>query len=306
MKKQSENHKCPACFSLEFTPLEYDVPDYEYSVPYIPTLLSCEHCGLIRHKSLPSYKELKSFYPDDYLVYNRSFKDASNALYTKLKNKLYNMKAKKVSQQIGRTGNVLDVGCANGAFLLSMKQFGNYGLYGLDIKNTGVDFKDHSINFNEGYLEELEYPNNFFDAIVLDNVLEHVPEPSVFMKKVLTILKPKGYIFGTTPNFGSLDRIVFQKYWGGFHMPRHIYVFNANNLNMFMTNLGITRTQFPLTANAADWAVSVQNFMRRKQEKQGKYKRAPYFPIVALMLAPVAFITSIYNLNGVMDFICQK
>lgn len=304
MKKQSENNNCPACSSSEFVPLEYDVPDYEYQVTYTPKLLRCKHCGLIRHKSLPTYDKLGSLYPDDYLVYNISFKAASNALYSKLKSKLYSMKAKKAAKYIGQSGNILDVGCANGAFLLSMKQFGDYGLYGLDIKNTGMNFKDHSIDFKEGYLEDIDYPHNFFDAVNLDNVLEHVPDPVVFMEKVTTILKPGGYIFGTTPNFRSLDRFVFQKYWGGFHMPRHIYVFNANNLEMFMSNMGISKTNFPITANAADWAVSVQNFMRRDQKKQGKYKRAPYFAIVAMLLAPVAFLTSIFKLNGVMDFIC--
>jgi ubiquinone/menaquinone biosynthesis C-methylase UbiE len=185
-----------------------------------------------------------------------------------------------------------------------MKQYGNYGLYGLDIKNTGVDFKENSINFEEGNLEELEYPANFFDAIIMDNVLEHVPDPIVFMKKVLSILKPGGYIFGTTPNFSSVDRFVFQRYWGGFHMPRHIYVFSAKNLKLFMKNMGIPHIKFPLNANAADWAVSVQNFIRKEIKKQGKYKRASYFPIVAILLAPVSFFTSIFNLNGVMDFIC--
>jgi len=304
MNKHSGSPKCPACSSADFKPLGYDIPDYEYRVPYTPKLLCCGNCGLIRHESIPNYETLGSFYPDDYLVYNKSFKEASNALYSKLKTNLYSMKAKKVAKHIGSSGNILDVGCANGAFLLSMKQYGNYGLYGLDIKNTGMNFDEHSIDFKEGHLEEIEYPDNFFDAIILDNVLEHVPDPVVFMDKIVSILKPGGYVFGTTPNFNSVDRFVFQQYWGGFHMPRHIYLFNADNLRMFMKNMGISEIKFPITANAADWAVSVQNFMRRKRKKQDRYRRAPYFPIVAMALAPVAFISSVFNMNGVMDFIC--
>jgi SAM-dependent methyltransferase len=304
MNKRPGSDKCPACNHADFKYLGYDVPDYEYRVPYTPTLLYCGNCGLIRHESIPDYDSLGAFYPDDYLVYNKSFKEASNALYSRLKTYLYSMKAKKVAKFIGKTGNILDVGCANGAFLLSMKQFGNYRLYGLDIKNTGMDFSKHSIDFKEGHLEEMEYPDNFFDAIILDNVLEHVPDPVVFMDKIVSILKSGGYVFGTTPNFSSVDRFVFRQYWGGYHMPRHIYLFNANNLRMFMKNAGISRIKFPITANAADWAVSVQNFMRRKRKKQDRYRRAPYFPIVAMVLAPVAFISSIFNMNGVMDFMC--
>jgi SAM-dependent methyltransferase len=305
MTNQSGDNSCPACRSRDFRKFDYVVKDYEYAVPYTPDLMRCGRCGLIRHKSLPGYDSLGAYYPDDYLVYNLSFRAASNALYSKLKYKLYNMKAKKVAKCIGKTGNILDVGCANGAFLLSMKQFGNYGLYGLDIKNTGMDFKENAIDFREGHLEDLDYPYNFFDAIIMDNVLEHVPDPVVFMEKAVAILKPGGYIFGTTPNFRSLDRIVFRQYWGGFHMPRHLYIFDAGNLIMFMKNMGILHIKFPVTANAADWAVSVQNFFRRNQRKQGKYTRAPYFPLVAILFAPVAFLSSVFNVNGVMDFICE-
>lgn len=304
MNNQVSRNICPACDSRDFRYFDYDVPDYEYRIPYTPALLYCNRCGLIRHKSLPGYDKLGEFYPGDYLVYNRSFKAASNALYSKLKTMLYDMRAKKVAKLIGPTGNVLDVGCANGAFLLSMKRLGNYSLYGLDIKNTGMNYEEHSIDFKEGHLEDLAYPEKFFDAVILDNVLEHVPDPSVFMRKVMAILKPGGYVFGTTPNYNSIDRFVFRKYWGGFHMPRHIYLFNPNNLEMFMKKMEASEVKFPVTANAADWAVSFQNFMRRKQKKRGRYKRAPYFSLVAIALAPIAFVSSLFKMNGVMDFVC--
>jgi 2-polyprenyl-3-methyl-5-hydroxy-6-metoxy-1,4-benzoquinol methylase len=306
MNKPSDNFLCPACRSGQFNKLDYNVPDYEYRVSYIPVLVRCTNCGLVRHEDIPQYERLGDFYPDDYLVYNKSFKAASNALYSKLKNKLYSMRAKKVAKLVGPSGNILDVGCANGAFLLSMKQCGDYGLYGLDIKDTGINFEKQGINFKEGFLEQLEYHEDFFDAVILDNVLEHVPDPNVFMKKVISILKPGGYIYGTTPNHNSLDRFVFQRYWGGFHMPRHIYLFNAKNLEMFMKNTGISEVSFPVSANAADWAVSVQNIMRRNEEKRGQYKRAPYFSIVAIAFAPLAFISSLFRRNGVMDFVCIK
>ena len=148
MDKRSDNIPCPACNSGRFNKLGYDVPDYEYRISYTPVLLRCSNCGLIRHEQIPGYDKLGELYPDDYLVYNTSFKAASNALYSKLKTKLYSMRAKNVAKHIGTSGNILDVGCANGAFLTSMKQFGNYDLYGLDIKNTGINFKDLSINFN--------------------------------------------------------------------------------------------------------------------------------------------------------------
>ncbi len=297
---------CPACGSKGFYQRYWDFVDYEYRVPFFPTLLQCRNCGLIRHEKIPRYDELKAFYPDDYLVYNESFRSGSNFLFSQLKKKLYEMRAKRVAKYIGPQGNMLDVGCANGAFLLSMKQFGNYSLHGLDIKNTGIDFKKHAIHFKEGPLEEIDYPGDFFDAVILDNLLEHVPDPVAFMNKARSILKPNGYIFGTTPNFNSIDRWIFGKYWGGFHMPRHIFLFNATNIRMFLENMGFVDIKLPPVSNAGDWAVSFQNYFRRKRKSHGKYKRGLYFPVVGLSLAPIAYLSSIFALNGVMDFICRK
>ncbi len=302
----STSQHCPACQSSNFCRRYDQLLDYEYHVPISPALLQCRSCGLIRHENLPTYDDLNAFYPDDYLVYNESFRAGSNALFARLKKILYAKRAKRVAKHIGKTGNILDVGCANGAFLISVKQHGDYGLYGLDIKNTGVDFEKHSIHFKEGPLEEIDYPENFFDAVILDNLLEHVPDPVSFMKKVWSILKPGGCVFGTTPNFNSVDRFLFGKYWGGFHMPRHIFLFSASNLKIFLKKMGFSDIKLPPTTNAGDWAVSFQNFFRRNQQKQGRYKRGKYFPIIGLIFAPIAFFTSLFNLNGVMDFICRK
>lgn len=297
---------CPVCESNDFSKKYAGFPDFEYRVPVSVTLLQCCSCGLIRHEDLPTYSELGAFYPDDYLVYNESFRSGSNALFSLLKRVLYKIRAKRVRRFIGTSGNILDIGCANGAFLLSMKQIGEYGLYGLDIKRTGVDFEKQSINFKEGSFEALDYPKDFFDAVILDNLLEHVPDPVVFMEKVWVVLKPSGYVFGTTPNFDSIDRFVFGKYWGGFHMPRHLFLFSNQNLEMFLKRMDFGDIKFPITSNAGDWAVSFQNFFRRSRAKQGKYERGLYFPFVGLVFAPVAFISSFFKLNGVLDFICRK
>jgi len=216
------------------------------------------------------------------------------------------MKAKRVVKYIGKSGNILDIGCANGAFLKSVRGLGEYNLYGLDIKDTGIDFKKESITFRKVAFEDMLYPYDYFNAIVLDNLIEHVPNPSIFLKKVLKVLKPGGYVFGTTPNFNSIDRIMFGKYWGGFHMPRHIYIFNHGNLEVLLRKTGFEKVRFPVTLNAGSWAVGVQNYCRRNKPRQKKYRRSLYFPIIGIGFAPIAFIGSMFNINGVMDFIARK
>ena len=278
--------KCPCCGSAEFVLLFDEMLDYEYRVPICPSLIECCSCGLIRHDKIPDMRELNRFYPKDYLVHIESFRVGSNMLFEMLKKILYKLRANKIHKILGSQGSVLDVGCANGAFLRSLKLYGQYELHGLDIKNTGIDFKEYGIIFREGVLEELEYPKNHFDAVVLDNLLEHVPEPKIFMDRVFSILKPGGYVFGTTPNFESLDRYLFGRYWGGFHMPRHISVFNPQNLRILLDASGFADIRFPITANAGNWAVSIQNYLRRSSDGKQSSRRGLYFPIIGMLFGP--------------------
>lgn len=296
---------CPACDGRVFRLRYESLVDYEYRVPITPDLVECRSCGLLRQHPLPTNSDLPAFYPDDYMVYSASFRQAGS-LYSKIKNRVYAGQAKKVVKAIGSRGRVLDVGCANGAFLESLDGLGVFELHGLDIKNTGIDFASRGIKFQEGTLEDASYPDDHFDAVMMDNLIEHVPDLKAFIQKAWRILKPGGHLFGLTPNHGSLDRRVFGRYWGGFHMPRHIWLFNSRNLPLFLEKSGFTDIRLPATANSGDWAVSVQNFMRRNRDERGRYKRAPYFPFVGILFAPVSLVTSLLNMNGVMAFRCRK
>jgi len=302
----ADSPPCAACQGNRFEKFRDGIRDYEYGLPHVIPLVRCADCRLIRHDPLPELEILPSFYPDDYLVYNQSFKQGSTSLFVLLKRVLHETRARRVVSLIGRRGRVLDVGCANGAFLRSLKPLGDYELHGIDIKNTGVDFAALGVEFHQGCLETIDYSEDSFDAVILDNLIEHVPAPCLFMDKVRAVLKPGGYVFGTTPNHDSLDRLAFGPYWGGYHMPRHIHIFNANNLRLLLENAGFIDIVMPATPNAGDWAVSLQNVLRRKGGKSRRYRRGWYFPLVGLALSPLAYLTSFFKANGVMDFICRK
>ncbi len=89
-------------------------------------------------------------------------------------------------------------------------------------------------------------------------------------------------------------------------MPRHIYLFSSRNLPLYLEKQGFVDVRLPVTANSGDWAVSVQNFLRRNEEKKGKYRRAPYFPIVGIAFSPIAFVSSLFGYNGVMEFVAKR
>ncbi len=297
---------CPVCGSKKTSSYRSDVIDFEYHVGGNFPLIKCVSCGLVRQKFIPSYKKLGNFYPQDYLVYGKTSKGRLGVSLAFLKKQLYKNRAKKYVRLIGNAGRILDVGCANCSLLMSLKPLGDYELYGIDIKNLGIDYRSLGVRFKDKSLEEINFPSDFFDLIILDNLIEHVPAPKFFLKKVYRILKPGGWVVGTTPNIRSVDALIFGKYWGGYHLPRHFYFFTRNTLEKLLEKSGFSNINFPTNANPGDWCVGIQNFLRRNKGKMRKYKRGWYFSLTGCFLAPFSFLFSIFGWHSIMDFGAQK
>ncbi|MFC1813513.1 class I SAM-dependent methyltransferase [Thermodesulfobacteriota bacterium] len=100
-----------------------------------------------------------------------------------------------------RPGTVLDVGCATGQFLEVAREKG--------WQAVGIDVSEWVCNYlmNKGFtgihnctLEEANFPNEMFDAVHMNHVLEHIPLPGKFITEAFRILKPGGLIMIEVPN----------------------------------------------------------------------------------------------------------
>ncbi|WP_262694129.1 class I SAM-dependent methyltransferase [Kordiimonas aquimaris] len=71
---------------------------------------------------------------------------------------------------------------------------------------TGIDLDPRVVEnpfLNEGIVCDVAttpLPDNQFDFIICDNVLEHITEAGAFFKEVTRLLKPGGRFLGKTPN----------------------------------------------------------------------------------------------------------
>jgi SAM-dependent methyltransferase len=81
-----------------------------------------------------------------------------------------------------------------------------------------------------GSLEEQDFAEGSFDAVTLNHVSEHVPDPLRTIAECARILKPAGELVMFTPNGSSLGHWMFKRNWRGLEPPRHVQIFTIQSL----------------------------------------------------------------------------
>jgi ubiquinone/menaquinone biosynthesis C-methylase UbiE len=96
-----------------------------------------------------------------------------------------------------RGKRVLEVGCGPLAPIL---QFSDCERYGLDplvkrYKRLGFPLDRYQVNFICAGAEEIPIPDNFFDAVISVNAIDHVDDFNKAAAEVQRVLKPGGFVY---------------------------------------------------------------------------------------------------------------
>jgi glycosyltransferase involved in cell wall biosynthesis/2-polyprenyl-3-methyl-5-hydroxy-6-metoxy-1,4-benzoquinol methylase len=101
---------------------------------------------------------------------------------------------------------ILDNGCGSGLGLLPFVQKGikPFNIYGVDQSAKAIDQAKINIpqgNFLKGDSYNLPYQSDFFDSVLLMEVLEHFEHPLDALEEIYRVLKPEGYLYLSFPNY---------------------------------------------------------------------------------------------------------
>lgn len=300
-----KNFRCPLCGSEKCRVFLKNGEDFEYGIKGKFKLFRCASCGLISLFPIPTVEQLLVSYPDSYHSYNIPVSKITQLLaYVTLR-----QEAKKIKRLIGNKGKILDVGCADGEHFDILKKFGNWQFVGIDFNDKIV--KKGKIEGREIYtttLEEFDYPKKNFDLVIMDHLLEHVVDPVLTLRAAYSLLKSGGYLIGAAPNINSLDRILFQRFWGGFHLPRHVWHFTPTTLSKMFEKTGFNLRKLDYELHTGHWALSVQNFFQSRKLTTVKLKkgRTFYYPFLLFLFIPLNIIQKPLRCTGVMGFIAKK
>ncbi len=137
-------------------------------------------------------------------------------------------------------GRLLEVGCGSGWRLAEFRRMG-WDVVGQEVDERAAAHarESHGLTVLVGPLEKLDLRPSSFDAVILNHVIEHVPEPVRLLDRCWRLVGQGGRLVCITPNAQGLGHLMFGRRWMGFDPPRHLVLFNPRSLVLAATKGGI-------------------------------------------------------------------
>ena len=255
----------------------------------------CTSCGTLVLDPRPTDDEIASLYPPDYVSYTF---DRLNPAMRWARDTVQRGKTSVLARLAAKRGTIVDVGCGTGALLRQLQRHysSRFRLIGWDYPGPHLErLAESGIAVIAAPIEPAHVPHDV-DMFVLNQVIEHVPHPDRLIGMLSPALRPGGHLVIETPDVDGLDARWFSgRYWGGYHFPRHMVIFNRRSLRTLVERNGLEVIETAHLASPAFWVQSVRYWLIESRLR----RLAPFFvlgnvPLVAAfsafdwLTAPVA------------------
>ncbi|ANH80596.1 methyltransferase type 12 [Niabella ginsenosidivorans] len=230
---------CPVCGAAQLNTV-FSVKDYTVSGELFP-VVECAGCTLRFTQDVPAQDAIGAYYKsEDYISHTNTRKGLISKLYQAVRTRTMQQKAEMVRKFTKKkTGRLLDLGCGTGTFLHTMQQEG-WEVTGLEPDADARHMAKQLYQLDVAPSPELyQQPENYFDAITLWHVLEHVHELQPYIAQLKKLLKQEGVLLIAVPNYTSKDARVYQQYWAAYDVPRHLYHFSPRAIEILLAQHGL-------------------------------------------------------------------
>ncbi len=151
-----------------------------------------------------------------------------------------------------RGARLLEIGCGRGDTLQTLSDSGWI--------SEGVDFdprvvaaaRARGLQVRLGSLAAQQFPEDYFDAVAMSHLIEHVHDPLALLSESRRIMKPGARIVLVTPNARSVMHGLFGSSWRSLDLPRHLYLFTPETLVALASRAGFTGVRTFTTVREAD------------------------------------------------------
>jgi len=218
-----ETVRCPLCDSRDDTPL-FEKDGFRF--------VRCQSCLLAFVNPRLTAAELSRLYNEQVIsgahhYVNTAVEDSRS----------YRARVERL-EQFQSPGRLLEIGCGPGTLMQVARKRG-WDVQGLEINGQAVAHaRSQELPVLEGVLPHPDLAGRQFDAIVMNDVIEHIPDPRAAASTVRELLVPGGIFFLTTPDIGSpLARLLGAR-WVHVKPLEHLVYFDRRTIRRFLDEQG--------------------------------------------------------------------
>jgi SAM-dependent methyltransferase len=192
-------------------------------------ILLCSQCGHMQVAEFPEEAEL-----------DESYAEVSQAAYVEEEAGQRATAARSLEriERHVRPGAICDLGCWVG-FLLSEAERRGWEAHGVEPSRFAGDFAREKLGLRvvTDTLHDADLPKGHFDAVVLGDVIEHLPDPGAALDRIGSLLRPEGVLYLALPDAGSrVARVLGARWWSV--LPTHVHYFTRSSLARLLARHG--------------------------------------------------------------------
>jgi SAM-dependent methyltransferase len=192
-------------------------------------IVRCRRCGHMQLERFPDEVELKQAYAraesEDYVSEERGQRETARLVLD------------AIERHVSR-GRLVDLGCWLG-FLVSEAQERGWDAIGVEPsefasrharERLGVDVRTAD-------LLDATLPDGEFQAVVLGDVIEHLPRADLALDRVAALLAPGGVVAMALPDSGSRVARLMGGHWWSV-IPTHVHYFTRHSIGVLLRRRG--------------------------------------------------------------------
>jgi SAM-dependent methyltransferase len=197
-------------------------------------IVRCSACGHMQLARMPLDGELDQAYAeaasDDYVEEEEGQRETARRALSRIE--------AFAPTPTGRPRALLDIGCWVGFLLAEAREVG-WQVTGVEPSSFASSYARERLGLDvrsEG-LFSASLPEGDFDAVVLGDVIEHLPQPGEALDRMAALLAPGGVAWLTLPDAGSrLARALGRRWWSV--IPTHVQYFTRGSMATLLRRRG--------------------------------------------------------------------
>jgi 2-polyprenyl-3-methyl-5-hydroxy-6-metoxy-1,4-benzoquinol methylase len=199
---------CPVCSATTATT---EVLSYKTDLFGGPMVLStCTQCGTVYQPHVPDQRALAQHY--NHMGSSAEATTLTPLLRLRIQRMLDALRPRGRGDR--RAPRLLEIGCGGGLVVRVARELG-WQVHGTEVSPSLAALLRPMMGDTlfHGGLPEAKLPERSFDAALMVEVIEHLPDPVTYLREAYRLLAPNGVLFMTTPNIAGLSSSLWGRRW---------------------------------------------------------------------------------------------